>query len=64
MENRERKSFKRLIGSDLVVCSIYSLEKGRIKGLLDLTFRNSCPGKAKNRFKVLDAKAHSALCSA
>jgi len=63
MKNTERKSFRHLVGMDFVVHTTYSVEKGRIKGLLDLTIRNSSPGKAKNRFRILDATVQSALCT-
>jgi len=61
MKNTERKSFSYPIGMDLVVHTTYSVEKGRIKGLLDLTFRNSSAKQAKNRFRDRGAKAQSAL---
>jgi len=61
MKNTERKSFRLPIGMDLVVCTTYSVEKGRIKGLLDLTFRNVNAGRAKNRFRDLGAKAQSVV---
>jgi len=64
MKNTERKDFRSLVGTDLVACTKHRIEKGGVRGLLDLTFRNSSARLAKNRYKVSDTEVQSVLCTA
>gem|GEM_PF-2813157 len=57
MKNTERKSFRQLVGVDLIACVTHRTERSGNESLVDITLRCSSAGHAKNRYRTLDTKA-------